>query len=77
VLGEAAIEAVLASVLARSSRRVTTADWTGSVWSATWKPAVLLTVVVTCAGFALQGLCPGSDTMRGSIKMCVEDKGKH
>lgn len=76
VLGEAAVEAVLATVLARSSRRVTTADWTGSVWSATWKPAVLMTMVVTCAGFMLQGLCPGADTMRGSIRMCVQDKSK-
>lgn len=71
LLGEAAFELLLASVLARSSRRVTRDGWSGSVLSATWKPALALAVVATLGGFAAQRLCPGETTMRGVIKQCV------
>jgi len=76
LLGEAAFELVLASVLARSSRRVTRDGWTGSVLAATWKPALVLAVVATLGGFAAQGLCPGEITLRGVINRCVLDRDK-
>ncbi|MFT3766178.1 MAG: hypothetical protein QM820_11795 [Minicystis sp.] len=76
LLGEAAFELVLASVLARSSRRVTRDGWSGSVLAATWKPALGLLLVATIGGFAAQGLCPGEITMRGVIKHCVLDRKK-
>ena len=74
VLGEAALEAVLAAVLARSSRAVTRFGWTGSVLAATWKPALATFVVATLGGLTTQALCPGPSTLRGVIQQCVLDK---
>jgi hypothetical protein len=76
LLGEAAFEAVLASVLARSTRKVTRDGWTGSVFAASWKPASILALIATLGGFAAQGLCPGPDTLRGVIKQCVTERPK-
>lgn len=71
VLGEAAFELVLASVLARSSRRVSRGDWSGSVLGATWKLALGMLVVTTAGGVAAQRLCPGPETLGGVVRQCV------
>jgi hypothetical protein len=76
VLGEAVVEVILASVLARSSRKVTTEGWSGTVLGASWKPALIMTTMVTLGGFAAQGLCPEEATLRGVIRTCVLESGK-
>lgn len=76
LLGEAAVELLLAGVLARSSRKVTTAGWGETVLGASWKPALIMTVVATLGGFAAQGLCPEEATLRGVIRRCVVESGE-
>ncbi|APR74906.1 Hypothetical protein A7982_00252 [Minicystis rosea] len=71
LLGEAFVELMLASVLARSSRKVTREGWGGSVLAATWKPALAVLLVASIGGFTAQRLCPKEITMQGVIKRCV------
>lgn len=74
ILGEAAVEIVLASALVRSSRRIDRPGWTGSVLRATWVPAAIVLVLATLGGVITQGVCPGADTLPVVIKKCVNQK---
>jgi hypothetical protein len=73
ILGEIAIEAILASVLTRSSRKIVRPGWGGSVLAATWLPALGVLVVVVLGGAILQGVCEGPTTLGGVIAQCVRD----
>jgi hypothetical protein len=76
ILGEAAVEIVLASALVRSSRRIDRPGWTGSVLKATWIPATIVLVLATLGGVITQGVCPEADTLPVVIKKCVnQEKG--
>jgi hypothetical protein len=70
ILSEILIEAILASILTRSSRKIVRAGWSGSVWSATWKPAAIVLVVVVSGGYVLQHTCEGQTTLRGVLNQC-------
>jgi hypothetical protein len=60
ILSEAALQVALAEMLRRRARAIDTPGWTGSVFRATWKPALLLVIAVVLVGLGLQALCPGA-----------------
>jgi len=74
ILGEAALEAVLASVLLRAGARISRPGWEGSVFKASRLPAGIVLVVATFGGFLAQDLCPQASTLPGVIKQCVMEK---
>lgn len=71
ILGEAAVELVLAASIARSARRIDRPGWSGSVLRATWKPMLAVLTIVTIGGYVVQGVCPGPITLSGAIAQCT------
>jgi len=69
ILAEAAFDAVLATSLVRSTKRMKEPDWMGSIFRATWKPfAVVLTLSVV-AGWAMHHYLPKAARMMDVIHL--------
>jgi len=75
LFAEVLVDGALLAGVARSLRRRTpTEHWTTGVIRRTWKPAVVLLVVFTVVGFAIQYFVPGATTMGEAIRIASEDK---
>jgi len=70
LLADVAFGAALTGGIAPAARRVADAeaDWSGSVWKATWKPFAVLLAVVVIAGFALSHYFPGVATLGDAFR---------
>lgn len=69
ILAEAAFDAVLATTLVRSTKKMKEPDWMGSVFKATWKPfAVVLTLTIV-AGWAMHHYIPEAARMMDVVRM--------
>jgi hypothetical protein len=64
LLVDVAFGSALASGFAGTTRRVVSSlDWCGSVWRATWKPFILLAISVLACAVAFAVLFPGARTL--------------
>lgn len=68
ILSEVAFDFLLATSLIRSSRKIDSPDWAGSVFRATWIPFLL--VLIITVGFALfiDSLFPGATKLSEILK---------
>jgi hypothetical protein len=71
ILSEAAFEVVLASSLIKSSKKMDSPDWIGSVFRTTWKP-FFFTLSVSLVGAAIiVSYCPQATKLTEVIKKCI------
>jgi hypothetical protein len=70
MLGEAAVQMMLATSLTRATRRIDEPGWAGSIFGATWIPFSL--VLVATIGFAAVAshYCPGATRMTEILHAC-------
>jgi hypothetical protein len=71
ILADAAFEVVLASGLARASRRLARAGWAGSLFRATALPFAAVLVGAGLAGGALDRLCPAASRLAEVFHRCL------
>jgi len=69
ILAEAAFDAVLATTLVRSTRRMNEPDWMGSIFKATWKPFAVVLALTIVAGWAMHHYIPEAARMMDVIRM--------
>ena len=71
LLADVAFGAALTSGIAPAARRVAAAedDWSGSVFTATWKPFAVILAVVVLAAIALAHYFPGATTLGAAFRM--------
>ena len=71
LLADVAFGAALTGGIAPAARRVADADadWSGSVFKATWKPFFIILVVVVAASLALNHYFPGARTLGEAFGM--------
>lgn len=74
ILGEAAFEVVLGASLARAARRLEGRNWARSLWRATWGRSLVLLLIASAAGLAVQSVCPGVETLGEAISQCVRSR---
>jgi hypothetical protein len=71
ILADAAFEVVLASGLARASRRLARAGWAGSLFRATVLPFAAVLIGSGLAGGALDWLCPAASRLAEVFHRCL------
>lgn len=69
ILAEAAFNAVLATTLIRSTRKMKEPDWIGSVFKATWKPFAVVLLLAVVAGWAMHHYFPEAVRMMDVIRL--------
>ena len=69
--GEAAIQALLASGLVGTSRRLEARGWAGSLFRTTAVPFALVLAVAALAGWAIEARCPGAPRLVDVLRRCV------
>jgi hypothetical protein len=67
LLTEAAFEALLAGAVARRAKQVARGNWVGAVWRATVWPFVIVLVLSTALGWAIQRRCPEATRLRDAF----------
>lgn len=70
LLGEAALQMMLAASLRRAARRMDAPHWAGSVLGASWLPFVIVAIVVWIFAAVAGSVCP-DETKLGEILICV------
>ncbi|MDA8142091.1 MAG: hypothetical protein M0036_25870 [Desulfobacteraceae bacterium] len=58
ILSEAAFEAFLAATLLKSTKKIYSGDWLGSIFAATWKPFLITFIMALAAGGLLHYYFP-------------------
>jgi hypothetical protein len=71
ILAEAALQVVLASSLARASRRIARPGWFGSVFKATWIPFFVVLVLACIFGYVAGVVCPKSAKLAEVFHECI------
>lgn len=69
ILAEAAFDAVLATTLVRSTRRMNEPEWMGSIFKATWKPFAVVLALTIVAGWAMHHYIPEAARMMDVVRM--------
>jgi len=69
ILAEAAFDAVLATTLVRSTRRMKEPDWMGSIFKATWKPFAVVLALTIVAGWAMHHYIPEAARMMDVVRL--------
>ena len=72
ILSEAAFEVVLASSLIKSSRKMDSPDWIGSVFRTTWKPFLFTLIVSIIVALFVNDYCPQATKLTEVVKGCIE-----
>lgn len=70
ILGEAAVEVVLAASLASTARRMDTPGWSGSILKTTWKPVLAVLVLMTIGGTVAHEACPRATRLPDILNNC-------
>jgi hypothetical protein len=70
ILSEAAFQALLATSLAGTSKRITQPGWVGSVFKATWLPLVIVVAMTVVFGWVAHHYCPEAMKIADVIRGC-------
>jgi hypothetical protein len=70
LLGEAVVQFALAAALRRRGKAFKGGHWSGSVFRATWGPALVVVLAAVIIGVLIQAACPSAATIFEAMSIC-------
>ena len=71
IITEAAFEFILATSLIKSSKKMDSADWMGSVLKTSWKPFMMILVITIIITLISKSICPQAVKMIDVYRFCM------
>jgi hypothetical protein len=75
ILSETAFQGVLAASLVKSTKKISSEEWVGSIFSATWKPFLVTCIMALVAGCLLHYYFPGATKIMEILKKGLTMQG--